>query len=174
VALTVRRRHCDKSTLCLKLLSSGLTLQQALADEALETARLAAERSLTHVRGGPWCRCSLSADDVAEIAAVQACSGRAAVVALGRTSPAGSLARHLGHQPFQASVSSGARRCILPVKRRSGRSGASTPSTRSGVSGHQARKRKGLLYGSKGYDRAKYGQSPKAARNKAQRKYRHR
>jgi hypothetical protein len=164
-------RGCDMATLSLRLLNSGLSLQQALADEALETARLAAEKGKAHVRGGPWCRRTLPADDVKEMLAVGSCRGRSAVAALVKEWPTGSLAHHIQGLPFKASVG-GPAKCILPVKRRSGRSGASSPSRRSGVSGHVARTRKRMEYGSVGYDLAKYGQQPKEVRNKAQRKYR--
>ncbi len=165
-----RCRSCDLNSLRLELLACDLTLSEALAEEALHASSMMASKGVQNVRGGPWCRCRLSFEDHREIAEVRKCRGRSALKPLEERYPVGSLAFHLQQRTYRSESVLVSRGLLSQgMKRRSGRSGSSKS---SGLSGHQARQRRGLVYGSKGYDAAKYGRQPKAARNKAQRTFR--
>lgn len=161
----------------MTVLRTGLTLRNALIDEAREAARLYLElpEGDKIVRGGPWCRCRLPPEDAAEIAAIAACTSRQGVSALAASLPTGSLSFHLAGAVYpgtQQKRSLSAMQVLLPVKRPSGRSGRSGRSSTSGRSGHQYRMRAGIDYGTPRYQANKYGKDPKKARNKAQARFR--
>ena len=72
-----------------------------LIDEARLTASLYLEGGVPQqVRGGPWCRCGLPWSDREEIANVNRCTSRQAVLALAARNPSGALALHLAGESY--------------------------------------------------------------------------
>ncbi len=166
----------DTGSFRVRVLKTGLSLKDALVEEARETARLWVLLGERRVRGGPWCRSRLSSADKAEIAAaVAACASRQAVRDLAASLPSGSLSCHLADAPFpglQEKPSPAAAKVVLPMRHTSRKPSRSGRSGRSGASGHRYRQQAGITYGSRRYEASKYGKNPKATRNKAQAKYR--
>jgi hypothetical protein len=132
------------------------------------------ESGSTVVRGGPWCRKVLPEEDVCELGDCAGCASRAAVRALAKRRPAGSLTAHLECRSYASAPNvvlargswapaGSAKLPIInpPAPRKSGRSRTSGA---SGVSGHQHRLQRGLAYGDKGYEKNKWGKRPVAAR----------
>lgn len=89
-------------TLCIKVIKTGLSLPQALLEEAIVTA--SARTLLT--RGGPWCRKALPYDDRLEIKMVleakTAAAAAAGVKAVASQFPNGSLSKHLAGLSYGA------------------------------------------------------------------------
>jgi hypothetical protein len=173
-ALQARKQHHESipvawvkgaraDSLHIKLLSTGLSLPDALVDEARLTARMYQEESGADlVRGGPWCRRVLPVEDKSEIEMTAALTSRAAVRECGRRSLNGSLAAHLAGRTYAAvgtstsddpTVVSGPglaavvfaapSAAAMPIaflsqKRRSGKSGKSSKSGKSGRPGSAA------------------------------------
>jgi hypothetical protein len=134
----------------------------ALAEEARVTAMQCKALGTRIVRGGPWCLRGLSAADRLEIKLVGECQSRAAVYDVGRQLPGGSLADHLAGKRFARANRSA--QVVLPVV--SATSSRGRRSGRSGASGHDYRRKHGIVYGSKKYLKHKYGHDPADARRR--------
>ena len=125
-----------RGSLAMAIVTTGLTEEAALMEEARHTAAKFGELGKECVRGGPWCRRALPPDDLAELRFVAGCSKTAAVMAYAEQHPRGSLAAHLSGRRYSslrqpvpavslspAAASARVPLVVLPGRRPSGRSG---------------------------------------------------
>jgi len=91
----------DRASLQMRTVQTGLTLKEALLQEAILAAQYIAADSET-ARGGPWCRRKLSAADRKEVKAVFEAKSNREVLDIAKKYPEGSLAYHLAQKPWPA------------------------------------------------------------------------
>jgi|ETNmetMinimDraft_25_1059894.scaffolds.fasta_scaffold05070_3 hypothetical protein len=165
-------RRMDPATLEYTPVGHLMTLEHALAEEALLTAEFFLDGGF--IRGGPWAAANVGATARSEIKRVAGLAGqsasrhtaRLAVAALAGSLPeASSLRRHLANRPFKLdSGEVNTVRPAAPPMRKSGRS-------LSGSQKRQKQARRGLLKpGTGAYNKLKWGPSCKENRRKANRR----
>ena len=151
----------DGGSLRLRRLGSFSGEVTALAEEALETARLMEKRGTDAVRGGPWCMAKLSRTLLEEIELVRSLGSARKVMS--HAAVGSNLRKHLENTPWNAKRSprscSGAGRRGGAVKKKKKPSGA------------EQRRNRGLVYGQRGFHANKWGTSPDSAEADAQRRY---
>ena len=164
------------------LLGPVATKRSALALEALLAARRWKGDSET--RGGPWCRPTLSMQDVEELTSCSRCTTLDELFHTAAEYTRGNLYRHLKSLKFVSPPRGGkalgpgickfrspevlqrtfTARILSCVRNR-------RASGRSGVPGHVARERRGLVYGMESFAEAKWSSEPSKAIKRHRRTY---
>ena len=164
-------------TLQYRPLGHMMTLDNALAEEALLTAEAMRDHRDFYVRGGPWhgahlgYKGNLEAKHVARFGYRWRDDRRQARVEVrayaATRADKSSLRRHIEGRPFvRDSAEPGRLESWAPERSPRGRSGPSGKSR----SGNSKRGSKGLKYGSTTFTESKWGRKPVAARRKHRRK----